>query len=833
MSFENQNEISSAIKDALKNIPVVWPLQQFIATNPAWDLIDKPISDINHTLQNIQTTSSLSEYLQHYQNDEISDSSLHQSIKNFSHRIFKDTPEQRIDSATNSLFKRLLYGFMTNIDHQASLDEKIENASLHQKSHQKILLSYQIRQQGYDNALESNKSDCLNWLSAYFNPTNFQQNLLADVEPKENNKNHFYHFWHTVLSHKNGQWKTFLEAYPADEKIHVIINNLLSALSVPQSAQAQYLREVTWQLKGWMGYAKWQQQHPNNPYFNKAIDPSEVIAMWLAYEVFWLKKNKKLLTNFEPTYQITDQNIQDETTQACWLNYIDEVCQDFSMPTTTFIKSFGESFMLSSNHLKWIWQRAYEISYQDPLCKTLLDQKINKTENSPAQTKAQWVFCIDVRSEGFRRHLEQVGPYETFGFAGFFGVAYQLKDQAQQKQTCQCPAIIDPSLLANMLEAPQSLCQSTTTGLSRSINRSKKSIVAPFALYEILGFWFALTLVLKNYGHHFLNKIKKRCMASEKNIQLENIDTDTMASIGKNLLKGMGLTQNFSEFVMMCGHSTSTENNPYQAGLDCGACGGNSGMSNAVIACQILNNKAVRENLKSQGIIIPEGTAFIAACHDTTTDEIKWHADENILNDKQRKQLEIIKQDAVAAGMHLQKERLQTLPGNHNGVNRSGHWAELIPEWGLANNAAFIIAHRDLTKSIDLERRVFLHSYDPGNDPDLSILESIFLGPVLVAHWINSQYYFSSVNPEHYGSGNKTIHNILPKIGVMEGNQSDLKYGLPQQSVFYQGERTHKPQRLLVVVDANQSQVDTILNKHPTFKSLVDGEWVFVKCLRE
>ena len=45
----------------------------------------------------------------------------------------------------------------------------------------------------------------------------------------------------------------------------------------------------------------------------------------------------------------------------------------------------------------------------------------------------------------------------------------------------------------------------------------------------------------------------------------------------------------------------------------------------ARVAASLLNDAGVREGLKARGIFIPEDTWFLAALHDTTTDEIRLY----------------------------------------------------------------------------------------------------------------------------------------------------------------------------------------------------------------
>ena len=855
---EYNNTVASVIDQIIKYIPVVWPLQQFVATNPCWDLIDQPIEQLSslfNQMGNIQMTLPLSQYWNYYQAEKISDAAVHQAIAESLTPVNKKSDQISMDSVAVKLCQQLLYGFMAKSNYQQKLIKQVESTGNNQVPERSILFSSQIQTYGYENALALIKEDCLNWMSAYFNPTAFQKKIISYI----NNKKHdaklqycFFDFWHSMMLKKGKQWRSILSDYSGN--LEVFIENLLSELSLPEAAIHQYLFEICWQLKGWVGYIKWQQQYPNNPYFNQAVNAIEIIAMWLAYEVFWLKTHRNELMEFSPTYDVYCQGTYDDVIKSIWLEYINDVDQDFTNQTTAYVGNLAQQYEVSFQHLCWLWQRAYEISYQQPLYLSLLNQKrqvfqqketqktVAQLVNLPQLPKAQWVFCIDVRSEGFRRYLERIGWYETFGFAGFFGFAYQLNNTAQHQLTCQCPALIEPTLLVEMLNTTKPFYHHIAKGLEDSIRKARKSFLAPFALYEILGFWFALTLVVKNYGNHFLKQLKKfyaKNATENKRHQstdfpqfnFDQLDLETMVSLARELLKGIGLVDNFAEFVIICGHSATTENNPYQAALDCGACGGNSGMSNAIIACQALNKSEVRAALADHGIVIPNYTVFVAACHDTTTDKVHWYEDITLLTEQQCDALSVVKKDTIKAGKQLQKERFKTLPGDQNVLSRSRHWAELIPEWGLANNAAMIIAPRQLTAALNLERRVFLHSYESEQDPDGSILASILLGPMVVAHWISSQYYFSSVNPDEYASGNKAIHNLLPYIGVMEGNHSDLKYGLPLQSVYYQNKCMHDPQRLCVFIDARQNKIDDIINKYPVLQSLVNGKWVFIKSL--
>jgi uncharacterized protein YbcC (UPF0753/DUF2309 family) len=476
-------------------------------------------------------------------------------------------------------------------------------------------------------------------------------------------------------------------------------------------------------------------------------------------------------------------------------------------------------------------QSAAEFAAQRKLAETLRGPAAAVPDGRPAMQAA---FCIDVRSEVFRRALESVDPtVQTLGFAGFFGLTPAHQGFASDVAEKRLPVLLNNGLTSRSggtgdATADQNARFAARAG--RAWGRFKLAAVSSFAFVEATGPVYVGKLLRDALGFDAAKRPDSQIPVLDDSFGLE----DRIGAV-TSILRAMSLTADFAPLVLLFGHGANVVNNPHASALHCGACGGYSGEVNARLLAGLLNDPQVRAGLSENGIAIPDDTLFAGGLHDTTTDDVTIY-DGDFAGHAHQSQLKTAKAWLASAGELARNERALRLPRAANGSEvsrRSRDWAETRPEWALAGCQAFIAAPRSRTRGKGLEGCAFLHDYDWQKDDGFGVLELILTAPVVVASWISLQYYGSVVAPDTFGAGNKLLHNVTGGIGVVEGNGGALRGGLPWQSVHDGENYAHDPLRLSVCVEAPAEAITDVLKKHANVKALFDNQWLHLFTLDE
>lgn len=498
--------------------------------------------------------------------------------------------------------------------------------------------------------------------------------------------------------------------------------------------------------------------------------------------------------------------------QALFQRYGMDICDGWAAAVATHARAPAPT---DDQIVDAILQDACERAAQRDLAQTLASRP---TAPLPAPA-IQAAFCIDVRSEVFRRALENVDPgIRTLGFAGFFGLTASHRRFASDVAEHRLPVLLNPGFASRSGgdAEPRDIASRVAARATRAWGRFKLAAVSSFAFVEAAGPVYAVKLVRDALGLH-ANPVPND--PAPRLVPQPGLAARTEAAA--SILRAMSLTE-FAPLVLLVGHGANVVNNPHASGLHCGACGGYSGEVNARLLAGLLNDPEVRG-----GLTIPPDTVFVAALHDTTTDTVTlYDAAPSPTLDRARTAL-------AAAGVMARGERALHLPRAGDLTRRARDWAETRPEWGLAGCNAFIAAPRSRTRGKALHGRAFLHDYDWRGDEGFGVLELILTAPVVVASWISLQYYGSSVAPETFGGGNKLLHNVIGGIGVVEGNGGMLRPGLPWQSVHDGRTLAHEPLRLTVCVEAPRAAMTAILERHPQVRALFDNRWLHLFALDE
>ena len=785
--------LAQALQAACGRIAPSWPLDRFIAVNPWWGFVDESIQAASARLGHLcgaPLTMPVDWYLAQYANGQITDSGLREALNRRGMAIDADAFRHqcaagRADSAQPA---RLML-FTEALDARRDLR--------HLPACQDVVI-HAIGQH------------CASWFDqgqARWRPTHATS---------------LYAAWQEIAAHDNGP-SMLLGIAGIDERIAALpaahgelIGFVCRALNIELDEYQAYFTALLLSSNGWAAwcaYLRWQagQQGQLDDHLE------QLLAIRLAWE--WVLADST-----------GDKALLDDWRAAR--------------------RAPGKT---SDDSPAWVWQDALDISWQQQVSQGLL-RPVPPAAPPPAPPAMQAVFCIDVRSEPMRRALEASDlAIRTHGFAGFFGLPIDYLPFAGSTARPQLPGLLAPQLrVTSEAATPEATAQLLARrrfrlGFSQAWDGFRTTASSGFGFVETAGLGYAWKLLRSSLpGKAAAGTVPgtdsdglQEAEYARLRPVIGGLALGDAVNLAAGVLGAMSMRAGFAPLVLLVGHGSQTTNNPHAAGLDCGACCGQTGEVNARVLAGLLNRSDVRAGLAAQGSALPAGTRFVAGLHNTTTDEVTL-LDTQEMQASHGAALAQARQWLLQAGQRIRAERAPALGLAAQSPEallealrqRAGDWSQVRPEWGLANNAGFIAAPRQRTRHLNLQGRSFLHDYNHLEDAGYGVLELILTAPMVVAHWINMQYYASTVDNRRWGSGNKVLHNVVGgNIGVFEGNGGDLRIGLPMQSLHDGANWVHTPLRLSVWIEAPRQAIAGIVQRHEKVAQLVAGGWLHLLCI--
>jgi len=590
------------------------------------------------------------------------------------------------------------------------------------------------------------------------------------------------------------------------------IGELLRILVGDETLYEQYLYDQQFAHQGWSGMVAVAEDQPQFFLNRKKITLHDLIIFELLLEIdaldaqfgdIWSPMASKLTSRPEPLFADVPQTELDEVLE--------------------------------------IWHDAFEWSYYNSVL-AAIQQQDKTLENTSANKSFQAMFCLDDRETSLRSYIEKLDPQcETFGMPGFFGVEFYFQPEHGKFHMKLCPAPVTPKYLIKETETQHSRKKELL------LSKLSHTLFQGWLITQVMGFFSALRLASNMFwptaspamasSATHMYQLSSLTIENKSPDDVENglqigFTIDEMATRLENLLRGIGCIDHFAPIFYVFGHGASSVNNAHYAAYDCGACSGRPGSVNARVICYIANHPEVRKILRSKGINIPDSTQFVGALHDTTRDDASYF-DENALSpenqEHHRRNVSVIA-DALDLNAKERSRRLLSIDIKnvpkvaHAGVRRrSVSLFEPRPELNHATNAICVVARRQLTRSLFLDRRSFLNSINYAVDPDGKYLFMVMRPIAPVLGGINLEYFFSRMDNYRMGAGTKLPYNIMGLFGVANGSDGDLRPGLPSQMI-----EVHDPVRLLVIVEHYPEIVLKSINQEPATYEFYINEWLHI-----
>ncbi len=258
---------------------------------------------------------------------------------------------------------------------------------------------------------------------------------------------------------------------------------------------------------------------------------------------------------------------------------------------------------------------AFERRHTHQVLEPLAQHTHTRMTTTTKRPRMQLICCIDEREESLRRAVEELSPdVETFGAAGFFGIAIAYRGLDDGKAQARCPVVVTPWHAIREAPRPEqehlgrrrALERKAIAAVRRNLLLGSRAMVRGFITTAALGvlslvpassrllFPRAVARLRARVTELFLASPETRLELAHDHIADDHgFSQDEQADVVAGLLLPMALVKEFARLVVVLGHGATSQNNPHDSAYQCGACGGLPGGPNARLFANMQNKRMV------------------------------------------------------------------------------------------------------------------------------------------------------------------------------------------------------------------------------------------------
>ena len=386
-----------------------------------------------------------------------------------------------------------------------------------------------IEHQGESKVAKDLNAHMIKWCKLYLDES-------QAVWSMPNREKGFYYAWKRLVLHDPAlkpSVRKSLRSLP--DEAERALKKVLLALEIPYSDIQEYLEAHLLALPGWAGMMLWRSQQ----YDEEKTLLTEYLAVRLSLE--WA-----LIQSYLPitTAKNGESSISLEMLIANWIQWGKMSIHDWSKISSTEAKArLTLSYRFDKILRNQLWLEAWEKTYEDQLKEMITSNLHAEAQQKNQSAMAQFVFCIDVRSEPFRRKLEESGPFETFGTAGFFGLPIETCKLGSEHRHPSLPVMFKPQMRVNEIsKEPQLEQYQQRSGVihasSSTFKGMKHHVLASLFLPEVSGPWLAFQTFARSFvprkAGSFIRKVQKNWLGKPTTeLSLDHIDhSNTELTIG-------------------------------------------------------------------------------------------------------------------------------------------------------------------------------------------------------------------------------------------------------------------------------------------------------------